>query len=90
MYRFFPWVYFCINLNIPFYSFTKRDSKDSKNDNDRILLVLKEFGLENRFRIDSDIYFDDSFDSFGEANKLLYERRRQSGNYLRSIIDENI
>lgn len=81
---------FCINLNIPFYSFTKRDSKDSKNDNDRILLVLKEFGLENRFRIDSDIYFDDSFDSFGEANKLLYERRRQSGNYLRSIIDENI
>ena len=24
---------------------------------------------KNRFRIDSDIYFDDSFDTFGEANK---------------------
>ena len=81
---------FCINLNIPFYSFTKRDSKDSKNDNDRILLVLKEFGLESRFRIDSDTCFDDGFEGFGEANKLLYERRIQSGNYLRSIVDENI
>ena len=76
---------FSINFNVPFYSFTKRESTDSTNDNDRILLVLKEFGLENRFRYDTDMYFDDVF-SF--ADEILSARRLQSGFFLQSIIDE--
>ena len=76
---------FSINFNVPFYSFTKRESTDSINDNDRIQLVLKEFGLENRFKHDTDMYSNDVFNC---ADEILSTRRLQSGYFLQSIIDE--
>ena len=76
---------FSINFNVPFYSFTKRESTDSINDNDRIQLVLKEFGLENRFKHDTDMYSNDVFIC---ADEILSTRRLQSGYFLQSIIDE--
>lgn len=77
---------FCINFNIPFFSFTKRIISDKLNDNERILNVLEEFSLKDRFRSDS----DDNVNlhcSFDKANEILSYRRQKSLIFLKQIAD---
>ena len=77
---------FCINFNIPFFSFTKREESDKQNDNERIQNILSEFSLENRFRTDADMDVDGSCD-FVKANDILFRRRKESLEYLRHICE---
>lgn len=77
---------FCINYNIPFFSFTKRDVNDPMNDNERIGNLLAEFGLESRFRNDNDKNIDLQC-SFEGANEILSYRRNESLAYLKQLAD---
>ena len=78
---------FSINYNIPFYSFTKRKSTETINDNDRIQQVLSEFNLLNRFRDDKDDSIDNCMINFTDANKHLNNMRCFSNNYLKTILN---
>lgn len=78
---------FCVNYNVNFYSFSKRDivGDNVNNDNARILTVLIELGLANRFRKDNDDTFESDID-FAVVNSIITSRRKDSINYLKSII----
>lgn len=77
---------FCINYNIPFFSFTKRETYDPLNDNERIINLLREFGLEDHFRNDNDV--DVTLNSsFVTSNEFLFDRREKSLNYLKRMVE---
>lgn len=77
---------FCINYGTLVYSFTKREitKNDNAIDNDRIKLLLSEFGLENRAKDDKDTSFEKDY-----APKMYQEHlenfRKLSWDYLKSI-----
>ena len=78
---------FSINYNVSFFSFTKRESSEVINDNDRIQEVLSEFNLSNRFREDDEYDTTNAKINFTNVNKHLDELRRFSNNYLKTILD---
>lgn len=78
---------FSLNYHIPFYSFTKRESNDSTNDNDRIANILSSFGMLSRFRQDDDITFNDDC-LFDNADTILSKKREESLCYLQQIVKE--
>lgn len=78
---------FSINFNRDFYVFTKREeAANDFNDNDRIMELLKTYGLEERFVHDN--YEKVSFNSISyEAKQNQINRlRAESIVYLQSII----
>lgn len=78
---------FSINYGKNFYSFAKRavSVDDLTYDNDRIISFLSELGLENRFKADTDIYFEQDID-YSAVLKKLSELRKFSWSYLKSIV----
>ena len=70
---------FSINFNTQFYSFTKREESENV-DNDRIIELLKTFGLEERFQEGKYAFVKDI--NWNEANKRLSEEREHSMEYL--------
>ena len=76
---------FSINFNVPFFSFNKRDKSSLINDNDRMLNILKDFGLENRFSENTEIVNLDDID-FGDTSEMLLKRRAESISYLNKLI----
>ena len=79
---------FCINYNIPFFSFTKREINDPLNDNERIKNLLQEFDLDKHYRQDGDMLIDLK-SSFDHANEILCCRREKSLDYLSAILKSN-
>lgn len=77
---------FCLNYGTLVYSFTKREvtKNDNAIENDRIKLLLSEFGLENRAKDDNDTSFEKDY-----APKMYQEHledfRKLSWDYLKSI-----
>lgn len=71
---------FSINFGTQFYSFTKRESKEDV-DNDRIMEMLRTFNLEDRFRADGDMSFEQDVD-YSKIHLLLNRYRQQSMDYL--------
>lgn len=79
---------FCINFGVQVYCFTKRIPISGEVfDNDRILLLLSEFGLENRAKEDSDISFERDYD-LKKYQEHLNELRISSWQYLKKILEE--
>ena len=80
---------FCLIYGIQVYCFTKRvaDSGDNVWDNDRIKLLLSEFGLENRVKDDDDTSFEADYvqEQYLDHLELL---RQSSLNYLKRIVSE--
>lgn len=78
---------FSINYNVNFYSFTKRQSGAGiGQDNDRISLILEEFGLENRFRSDNEMHISEDID-YACVNQKLEILRCQSVSYLETLLN---
>lgn len=77
---------FSINYNVNFYSFNKR-LQEAKMDNDRIMLILDEFGLKDRFRNDGECQFIDDID-FSFANERMKALRSQSISYLKNMLSD--
>jgi len=78
---------FSINYNVPFYSFTKRESTENINDNDRIKEILSEFNLLDRFREDNNFNTAIKAIDFYSINKQLESKRSISNNYIRSLFN---
>lgn len=80
---------FCINYGTQVYCFTKREvsSNESALDNDRIKLLLSEFGLEHRQKEDDDTMFENDFEP-QSYYKHLECFRRFSWDYLKNIIQD--
>lgn len=79
---------FSINYRVPFYSFNKRKGKGQTQDNDRIMEILKEFDLQERFREDTDTHLcpvDTDYDQVGARLDLL---RTESIEYLQGCLGE--
>jgi hypothetical protein len=77
---------FSINYNRNFYCFTKRENTNDKNDNDRILEVLKDFDLSNRFKEDCDMSLEEDL-AFEMVNTILQSKREESITYLKKILE---
>lgn len=77
---------FSINYNRNFYCFTKRNNTLEKNDNGRILEVLKDFGLTQRFKADGDMNLEEDI-FFDKISPFLEKCRTESLNYLKKILD---
>lgn len=80
---------FCLNYGTQVYCFTKRKviSGEKALDNDRIKLLLSEFGLENRVKEDTDISFEADFE-YQNYQEHFDELRKSSWNYLKRIVSE--
>jgi len=76
---------FSINYKRNFYSFTKRSAGAIEADNVRIIEVLKDYNLTNRFKADHDNKLEDDI-SFNKVNGILEKKREDSINYLKKII----
>lgn len=77
---------FSINFSIPFYSFTKRN--DGEQDNDRIMEILNEFKLNNRFCSDDKKCDGFTGIDFNYSRTHLDELRKQSVDYLGKALYE--
>jgi len=75
---------FSINYNTQFYSFTKRESSES-DDNDRILEVLESFQLKERYQ-EGKYEFVHDIDWRG-INSILSEQRIKSIAYLQKTLN---
>jgi len=82
---------FSLNSNVPFISFSKGRLNDEQSINSRLMDLLNEFGLSDRFVTDfrqvSDV-FNRPID-FAISNQLLAERRQQSKTFLLNELEEN-
>lgn len=80
---------FSINFSKNFYSFTKRENCVDRHisDNDRILEILNEFSLTDRFRKDDDSRISDDID-FSKVQRTLDELRKESMSYLSEMTKE--
>ena len=83
---------FSINLNRDFYTFTKRSrERNDFNDNDRIAEVLSTFDLMSRFveddKVDIVLQNDCPVD-YDDVNRLITEQRKDSLDYLCSILND--
>ena len=77
---------FSVNFNRNFYSFAKRETKDSTGiDNDRIMDFLSLLGLQNRFIYDNEMRLEEDI-CFSEINKIVKLNKESSIKYLKSII----
>lgn len=77
---------FSINFKKEFYSFCKREGTSKSSDNARIMDILSTFGLENRFKEDSNPQFELPI-NYSEVNSKLAVLRDESIQYLRTIIN---
>lgn len=77
---------FSINYNCNFYCFDKREENGVRNDNGRIMEVLKDFELTNRFKSDGDRKFEEDI-LFDKISPFLEKCRTESLNYLKKILD---
>lgn len=73
---------FCINYNVNFYAFSKRDGDVNSQDNARILEFLSLLGLQSRFQDDKDnpCLLEDIV--FPPVNQLIEQLREKSMKYL--------
>lgn len=78
---------FCINYNVSFYAFSKRDGGQNAQDNARILEFLGLLGLQHRFRNDKDNPQMMQDVDFAPVNKQIAQLREQSIGYLRQCIE---
>lgn len=78
---------FSINFQKDFYTFHKRPGSQNESDNSRILDTLKQFGLEERFRNDTDESFCPHI-NYKSATSILEEYRKKSVAYLSNILNE--
>lgn len=76
---------FCVNYNVNFYAFSKREGDINRQDNIRILEFLKILQLEHRFQDDTIATILDDID-FKDVNDKLDPMRRWSFEYLKNII----
>lgn len=77
---------FCLNYGTQVYCFTKRENitDGTALDNDRIKLLLSEFGLENRLKDDGDTTIENDYNPQKYQEHLEY-LRNSSWDYLKSI-----
>lgn len=78
---------FSINFNVNFYSFCKRDDAKGGVDNDRIMEILRMFGLEGRFRKDGVMSLSEDID-YTAVNSYLEKYRQASYDYINEMITE--
>lgn len=79
---------FSINFSTQFYSFTKRAVlADMTNDNDRIMEILNELNLQNRYKEGMPIKFEDDID-YSKVQVSLNQLRTESQNYLKTVVDD--
>lgn len=76
---------FSLNFQRDFYSFAKRDGGIGTVDNDRILVLLQEFNLTERFITDECLMDIPPID-YTEVNHKLANLRSSSIGYLKQII----
>lgn len=77
---------FSINFQKDFYTFHKRPGTQNESDNSRILDTLKQFGLEERFRADTDDSFCPHI-NYKSVTSMLEEYRKKSVAYLNNILN---
>lgn len=77
---------FSINFSVPFYSFAKRN--EGEQDNDRIMEILNEFKLNNRFCSDDVICEGFKDIDFKYSQSHLKYLRNQSIGYLERVLYE--
>lgn len=79
---------FCLNYGTIVYCFNKRPSNETtlSSDNDRIRLLLDEFGLGSRLKRDTDSILENDYSPEGYAEHLN-KFRESSWRYLKSIIE---
>lgn len=80
-------VLFCVNYNVNFYAFSKREGGLDSEDNGRIVEFLRFVGLEERFQDDKDNpqLFNDI--DFSKANEVIRTMRISSFDYLKTCLD---
>jgi len=76
---------FSINYNRNFYCFTKRNDISKNNDNDRIINMLNDFELTQRFKTDNDMCLEEDI-SFDTINTIIASKRKESYTYLKRIV----
>jgi hypothetical protein len=76
---------FSINFNRNFYCFSKREEDANINDNNRLMEILSDFKLTNRYRNDGETKLVKDI-NFEKINQLLSAKRSESENYLRRIV----
>lgn len=76
---------FSINFQKDFYTFHKRPGTLNESDNSRILDTLKLFGLEERFRKDTDDSFCQHI-NYKNVTSILEGYRKESVAYLNNIL----
>lgn len=78
---------FCINYNVNFYAFSKREGDLNAQDNARIMEFLGILGLQQRFQNDSNNpQFMQDID-FLPVNELIEQLRESSIKYLKHCIE---
>lgn len=79
---------FCINYNVNFYAFSKREGEVNSQDNVRILEFLRFIGLEHRFQDDkANLKILPDID-FSTANQEISSMRQKSLKYLSICIED--
>lgn len=79
---------FCINYNVNFYAFSKREGDLNAQDNARILEFLGILGLQHRFQNDKDNPQMMQDIDFILVNKRIEQLRERSVDYLKQCIEE--
>lgn len=79
---------FCINYNVNFYAFSKREGDLNAQDNARILEFLGILGLQHRFQNDKDNPQMMQDIDFIPVNKQIEQLRERSVGYLKQCIED--
>lgn len=79
---------FSINFSKNFYSFSKREKINSfQNDNDRIMEILEEFGLANRYKDNTNLSFEEDID-YSQIQQHLSMLRTSSLCYIKKLSND--
>lgn len=79
---------FCINFNVNFYAFSKREGDLNTQDNARILEFLSIIGLKSRFQDDTDHPQIMPDIDFKDVNRIVAALREKSMAYLAKCIKD--
>ena len=77
---------FCINYNIDFYAFSKREGDLNSQDNARILEFLGILGLQHRFQDDKNHPSQMPDIDYSLINKQIEQLREHSMTYLQQCL----
>lgn len=77
---------FSINYQKTFYSFMKREGGLEAIDNSRILDILSNLNISNRFKLNNDFSFEQEID-YTKVTPIINKLRDASKRFLKSILD---